>query len=41
MAKPCCIVILINSYKSLQLVSRLQHSAKNMLEMFAMQHTSI
>ena len=28
------IVILIKSEKSLELVSNLQHSAKNMLEMF-------
>ena len=41
MAKSYCIAILIKSKKSLELVSRLQNSAKNMLEMLAIQHTSI
>ena len=35
------IVILIKSWRSLELVSSLQHSAKNMLEMFVLLHTSI
>ena len=41
MARLCYIVILIKQQKSLELVSSLQHWAKNMLEMFAIEHTSI
>ena len=40
MARSCCIAILKISYH-LELVSSLQHSAGNMLEMFVRQHTSI
>ena len=35
------IVVLIKSEKGLELVFSLKHWAKNMLEMFAIQHTSI
>ena len=41
MARSCYIVILIKSKKSLELVSSPQRSAKNMLEMFVIYHTSI
>ena len=41
MARSCCIAILMNSLKSVELVSSLQHSAKNILEMLVIQHTSI
>ena len=41
MSRSRYIAILIKSYKGLELDSRLHHRAKNMLEMFAMQHTSI
>ena len=41
MARSCYIAILIKLQKGLELVSSLQHSAKNMLEMFVIQHTSI
>ena len=41
MARSCCIVILIKSQKSPELVSSFQDSAKNMLEMFVTQHISI
>ena len=41
MARSSYIVILIKSYKSLELVSSLQHSAKNMLELFVIPHTSL
>ena len=40
MAKSCFIVILIKSWKSLELVSSLQYWAKNMLEMFVIKQTS-
>ena len=32
------IVVLIKSWKGLELVSSIQHRAKNMLEMFVIQH---
>ena len=35
------IIILIKSWKGLEVASSLQHSAKNMLEMFVKQDTSI
>ena len=35
------IVILTKSEKSLELVSNLRYSAKNMLEMFVIKHISI
>ena len=38
MVRSCSIVILIKFKKCLELVSSLQHSAKNMLEMFVIQH---
>ena len=41
MARLRYIVILIKSQKGLEVVSSLQHSAKNMIEMFVIQHTSI
>ena len=41
MARSCYIAILIKTWKSLELVSSLQHSSKNMLEMFMISHTSI
>ena len=41
MARSCYIFILIKSWKSLELVSSHQHSAKTMLKMFVIQHTSI
>ena len=41
MAWSSYIAILIKSEKGLELVSRLQHWAKNMLEIFVIQHTSI
>ena len=41
MARSHYIVVLIKSLKGLKLVSSLQHWAKNMVEMFVIQHTSI
>ena len=41
MARSRYVVILIKSQKGLELVSSLLHWAKNMLEMFVIQHTSI
>ena len=41
MARSCYIAILIKFEKSLQLVSSLQHWAKNMLEMFLIQYVSV
>ena len=41
MTRSCCIAILIKSWNGLELVSNLQNSARNMFEIFVMQHTSI
>ena len=40
MVRSCYIVIFIKSEKGVELVSSPQHWAKNILEMFAIQHTS-
>ena len=40
MARSRSVFSLIKSWKGLELVISLQHGAKNMLEMFAIQHTS-
>ena len=41
MAKSYTIVILVKSSKGLELVSILQHRAKNVIEIFIIQHTII
>ena len=41
MARPLYIAILMKSWKDLKLVFSLEHRAKNMLEMFVIEHTSI
>ena len=41
MARSCYIIILIKSWKGLELASSLQHWVKNLLEMFVIQHTSV
>ena len=41
MARSCYVVILIKSWKGLELASSLQHWVKNLLEMFVIQHTSV
>ena len=40
MVRSCFIVILVKSQKSLDLVCSIYHSAKNLSEMFVIQHTS-
>ena len=41
MARPRYIVILTELSKGLELVPSLQHWAKNMLEMFVIEHTGV
>ena len=41
MARPLYIAILMKSWKGIELVSSRQHWAKNILEMFVIEHTSI